>query len=157
MSATSSSNDADLEDLINFLAGTRQDVKQMALGIILGLTGSHEGIDRLKKRMDKLLVFLLRLIPLQEVDEASKKISEDTLSSLVNLSNDPEIMKKMLDSKTIGRVMDYIREGSTPHHKLLSMLLTNLTVEEEGAGALLQLGQDKLEGLHVSQDRVSVS
>jgi hypothetical protein len=147
---TNATEDPDLEDLINFLAGSRKDVKQAALGIILGLTGSHEGIDRLKKKLDKLITFLLRLIPVQETDEASKKISEDTLSSLVNLSNDPEVMKRMLASKTIARVMDYIREGSTPHHKLLAMLLCNLTVDNEGCTHLLQLGQDKLEGLNMA-------
>ena len=145
-----SSEDSDLDDLVNFLAGGRMDVKQMALSIILGLTGSHEGIDRLKKKLEKLLVLLLRLIPIQGSDDASKKISEDTLSSLVNLSNDPEVMKKMIASKTIARVMDYIREGSTPHHKLIAMLLCNLTVDEEGATHLLQLGQDKLEGLNMA-------
>lgn len=141
MSSSTSSDDTDLDDLINFLAGSRLDVRQMAMGIILGLTGSHEGIDRLKKKMEKLLASLLRLIPIQEADDVSRKMSENTLSSLVNLSNDPEIMKRMLDSRTIGRVMDFIREGSTPHHKLLSMLLCNLTVDEEGCSHLLQLGQ----------------
>lgn len=145
-----SDEDSDLEDLINFLAGSRKDVKLQALAIILGLTGSHEGIDRLKKKLEKLLVFLLRLIPVQEADAISKKISEDTLSSLVNLSNDPEVLKRMLASKTVARVMDYIREGSTPHHKLIAMLLCNLTVDEEGCSHLLQLGQDKLEGLNMA-------
>lgn len=62
---------------------------------------------------------MLRLVPVQEPDEPSIKVSEHACMSLVNLSNDSEVAAKMLSMKVIGRVMDYIREGACPHHRLM--------------------------------------
>ncbi len=92
----------------------------LALGIIKGLTGSLEGIDRLKAKLDRLLVAALKLVPVPEPEPQAAQLSECALESLVNLSQDMEAARKMLQLRVIGRLMDYLREGSCPHHRLMA-------------------------------------
>jgi gamma-glutamyl:cysteine ligase YbdK (ATP-grasp superfamily) len=56
-------------------------VRQMAIDIVKGLTGSPEGIDQLKGQLAKLLLSLLRL-----VTDRVTGVSGSALTSLVNLS-----------------------------------------------------------------------
>jgi hypothetical protein len=60
-----------------------------------------------------------------------------------------EAIKRLLDLKAIGRVMDYLRGGGSAHAGLLVMLLSNLTVSEAGSEQLLQLGSAALAGFNV--------
>lgn len=94
-------------------------MRLMALDIIKGLTASPDGIDKLKSKVDKLLVFILRLVPVPDPQPQAVQLSEGALASLVNLSQDPECANKMVAAKAIGRVMDYLREGTCPHHRLM--------------------------------------
>ena len=57
-----------------------------ALDIIVGLTGSPEGIEKLKGKLEKLLVFALRLVPVPDPKPQAVEASEKTLSALVNLA-----------------------------------------------------------------------
>ena len=105
----------ELEELLGFLTDKRANVKQTALDILLGLTGSPEGIDRLKKgNIAKTLMLTLRLV-CDEQPEAAKA----ALSILVNLSNDEEVVQHMLNVNTVGRSMDFLREGACKQPKLL--------------------------------------
>lgn len=104
----------ELDELIDFLVDKRAAVKLQALDILLGLTGSPEGIDRLKTKLDKLLVFTMRLI-CDEQKEAAHKV----LSVLVNLSQDPDVAAKMLKMNAIKRSMDYLKEGQCSQPRLL--------------------------------------
>ncbi len=97
-------------------------MKLMSLEIIRGLSGSPEGIEKLKTKIDKLLIFVLRLVPVLEPEDLKLpelRVSEHALTSLVNLSTDPATSGKMHSMHVIGRLMDYIREGSCPHHRLM--------------------------------------
>ena len=94
-------------------------MRLMALDIIKGLTASPDGIDKLKAKVDKLLVFVLRLVPVPDPQPQAVQLSEGALISLVNLSQDTDCANKMVAAKTIGRVMDYLREGVCPHHRLM--------------------------------------
>lgn len=49
----------------------------------------------------------------------------------------------------MGRCADCLREGGSRQPDLLIKLLCNLTVEEDGAAELLQLGKGDLEGFNM--------
>lgn len=57
-----------------------KQVQQAAVGLVEGLTGSLEGIEKLLKESGNLLPTLLRLVG------ADKDLSKAALTSLVNLS-----------------------------------------------------------------------
>lgn len=90
-----------------------------ALDIIVGLTGSPEGIEQLKAKLEKLLVFALRLVPVPDPQPHAIQASEKTLTALVNLAQDRVSANKMLSMRVIGRLMDYMREGACPHFRLM--------------------------------------
>ena len=90
-----------------------------ALDIIIGLTGSLEGIEELKNKLEKLLVFALRLVPVPDPEPHLLQASEKTLTALVNLAQDRIAAAKMLSMHVIGRLMDYMREGACPHYRLM--------------------------------------
>ncbi|WIA33946.1 hypothetical protein OEZ86_007041 [Tetradesmus obliquus] len=139
--------DKDLQDLVEFLSSKKPEVQQAAVDIVSGLSGSPEGIDRLKAVQVALLGALLRIVGTPDADSA---VSKAALTALVNLSQDAALGKALLQFNTVGRVMEFVREKSCPHIELLLMLLVNLTVEEAGCEALLQLGRQGMEGLHMA-------
>ncbi|KAG1679930.1 hypothetical protein FOA52_006994 [Chlamydomonas sp. UWO 241] len=149
--ATASSEPDELDQCIAFLADPkRYDVKLVALDILTGLSDSPEGVAKLKTKLDKLLAFTLRLVPVPQPVAMAPQASEGALMLLVNLSHDAEAAAKMIESRVIARVMDYIKDGICPHPRLMAMLLANLTASDAGCSELLQLGQGKLEGLNIA-------
>jgi hypothetical protein len=74
-----------------------------------------QGVARLSPVFDRLLSALLRL--LCAPDEAA---SEDAAGALVNLSSqDPNVVEALLKLNAVGRVMDYLKEGTCKHPRLL--------------------------------------
>lgn len=119
-------------------------VKKQAIFLVQGLTGSPDGISQLSSRRDTLIPALLRLVA------DSEQISRPALVSLVNLAQEPTVQKKLLDLNAASRCMDYLKDSiSKGNEDLLVMLLANITAEEEGARALLQLGKGAMEGLNM--------
>lgn len=104
----------ELDELIDFLVDKRAAVRVQALDILLGLTGSPEGIERLRAKADKLLVFALRLVCDQTAEVASK-----CLSVLVNLAHEEDFAAKLLKSNAVNRCMDYLTEGTCSQPRLL--------------------------------------
>eukprot|EP00879_Flechtneria_rotunda_P015593 GHRR01016308.1.p2 GENE.GHRR01016308.1~~GHRR01016308.1.p2 ORF type:complete len:243 (+),score=79.44 GHRR01016308.1:1977-2705(+) len=135
----------DLEDLVSFLNDRRPEIRKMAVDIVSGLTGSPEGIDKLKTVQKPLLMGLLRLVP--DTDTA---VSKAALTAVVNMSQDAPVSEALLHLNVVGRVMEYIREKSCPHMELLLMVLVNMTVTDQGCEDLLQLGKPGMEGLHMA-------
>ena len=110
-----------------------------------GLTGSPEGISQLASCHDRLLPTLFRLVG------GPASVSRPALISLVNLSQEPSVQRKLLNLNAPARCMDYLKEHTCPGQEdLLVMLLANLTAAEEGAAALMQLGKGPLEGLNLA-------
>lgn len=139
-----SSSDTELFELVGFLGdASRKDVKNMALDIVVGLTASQDGINRLKPAADALLTRLFRLV-------SDGALSGQALAALVNLSQEDELRPKLVKLRAVSRVMEAIREKSCPHLRLLTMLLANLTVDEAACEELLQLGTEGMEGLHMA-------
>jgi hypothetical protein len=91
-------------------------VQQAAVDIVSGLSGSPEGIDRLKGVQVALLGALLRIVGTPDAEPA---VSRAALTALVNLSQDTALGKALLQFNTVGRVMEFVREKSCPHIDLL--------------------------------------
>jgi hypothetical protein len=120
-------------------------VQLQAAELVLGLTGSPEGISRLSLRSDKLLSALFRL------SAAPTDTSRAALSALVNLSSDINIQSSLISINTVPRSIDYIKEKTCPYsNDLLIMLLANLTSTEQGASQLLGLDRPASAGLNVA-------
>ena len=120
-------------------------MKQQAVELVQGLTGSPEGIAQLASRGKRLLSPLFRLVG------AESSISRPALASLVNLSQEPFVQETLLNLNAPARCMDYLKEGTCPGQEdLIIMLLANLTAAEDGATALLQLEKPGLEGLNLA-------
>lgn len=88
-------------------------VKGVALGIVEGLSGSADGIAQLKAVQPPLVRKLFGLAA--DKPEVSRK----ALGALVNLSQDAAVAEALLKLGAINRVMDYIRDGTSPHADLL--------------------------------------
>jgi hypothetical protein len=86
----------------------------MAADIVSGLTGSAEGVDKLKHVLAPLLTVLLRLVP-----DSNPDISNAALTALVNLSQDDAVGQQLLQMNVVNRVLEYVREQSCPHIELL--------------------------------------
>lgn len=119
-------------------------MRQHAAELVQGLTGSPEGIAQLSSRADHLLPPLFRLV-------GDGPFSQAALTSLVNLSQQPLVHQKLLAMNGPARCMDYIKE-MTCHgfENMLVMLLANLSAEEDGAAALLQLDKPGMEGYNIA-------
>lgn len=121
-------------------------IRQYALDLVQGLTGSPEGLSLLATQSNELVLPLL-----VAAGSGPATVSRSALISLVNLSQEPSIQSKLLDLNATSRCMDYLKEGvCSGHENLLVMLLANLTAAERGSEALLQLDKKGIEGLHVS-------
>lgn len=120
-------------------------MKHQAVSLVQGLTGSPDGLTQLISRADKLLPALLRLLG------SSVSTARAALTSLVNLSQQATVQSKLVELNAPGRCMDYLRdEKCRDRADLLIMLLANLTTEEGGAAAFLQLGKKDLEGYNLA-------
>lgn len=75
-------------------------VKQGAAQIVEGLTGSADGVEKLKGQTQKLTKALFRLL-----GDSDPAVSKSALVSLVNLSQDPAVAEALLDLNVVGRVM----------------------------------------------------
>lgn len=89
-------------------------MRRAAADIVAGLTGSPEGVDRLRPVEVPLLGALLRLAT--EPDDA---LAVPGLSALVNLSQEPGWAAALLRFNTVGRVMEYVRDKACAHLELL--------------------------------------
>jgi hypothetical protein len=107
-------------------------VRVQALDIIEGLTGSAEGCQALRGKGKELCTNLFRCV-------TEFNLARTALTALVNLSQDPYISRDLLATGACNRIMDYIRESVTPHHDMLLMILSNLTIEETGGKQMLQV------------------
>lgn len=133
----------ELEELLDFLSSPSPQVKKVAVDIVRGLTGSDDGLQSLYSYAKILLPSLCRLLV------EKKDVSEPAAEALVNLSQNDEMATKMVEMGAINLVMDLLYKPDSGITRLLVMLLVNLTQLEKGISSLLQIGDDKMEGLYV--------
>ncbi|KAJ0256969.1 Protein HGH1 [Hirschfeldia incana] len=133
----------ELEELVEFLSSPSPPVKKAAVEIVSGLTGSEEGLQSLSKYSEILLPSLSRLL------SESKEVSEPAAQALVNLSQNSELAKKMIQMGLIKVAMDMLYKPQSCITRLLVMLLVNLTQLDDGVSSLLQIEDEKMRGLHI--------
>uniref|UniRef100_A0A6V7QUS0 Protein HGH1 homolog n=1 Tax=Ananas comosus var. bracteatus TaxID=296719 RepID=A0A6V7QUS0_ANACO len=137
----------ELEELLGFLSSPSPQVKNAAVDIVRGLTGSDEGLHSLTAYSNVALPRLLHL--LRDPPETAAAAAE----ALVNLSQDADLAAKLVSLGSVATAIDVLYKH--PDHPALArglvMLLTNLTQVESGVAALLQIGDDKVEGLNVAK------
>ncbi|KAH9295128.1 hypothetical protein KI387_038716, partial [Taxus chinensis] len=135
----------EVEELVGFLSSPSPQVKKAAVDIVQGLTGSEEGLLNLANHSDTLLASLLHLLG------DKKELVQPALEALVNLSQETMLAGKMVDIGMIERAMEILGKVDPCIIQLLSMLLVNLTQLDSGAECLLQIGDEKLQGLYVAK------
>lgn len=133
----------ELEELIGFLSFPSPSVKKAAVGIVRDYTGSEDGLQSLAKYSSLVIPSLSNL--LAEKTEFSKPAAE----ALVNLSQNTELGKKMVDVGIIKTAMDIIYMKDCEISAFLVMLLVNLTQLDAGIHSLLQSDDEKMRGLYI--------
>lgn len=84
-----------------------------------------QGLAALRPYLDEAIPKLFRILS----DEAAE-VSGNAAGALVNLSGDPPGVAALLKAGVCNRVMTHVRELTCPHHDLLMMLLSNVTLDE---------------------------
>ncbi|EHA8590259.1 protein HGH1 [Cocos nucifera] len=123
----------ELDELLGFLSTPSPQVKKAAVDIVLGLTGSDEGLVPLAARADVALPALSRL--LRDPPELSVPAAE----ALINLSQNPTLADKLVLLGAVPTAMDMLYKNADQKvARLLIMLLANLTQLDSGSAALVQ-------------------
>ncbi|KAB2053246.1 hypothetical protein E1A91_A12G178600v1 [Gossypium mustelinum] len=133
----------ELEELIGFLSAPSPPVKKAAVDIVRDLTGSEDGLHSLSNYANTVLPSLSRLL------SDDKEVSEPAAEALVNLSQNAGLAAKMVEMGLIKIAMDMLYKPGSSITRLLVMLLVNLTQLDDGISSLLQIGDDKMQGLYV--------
>lgn len=140
----------ELDELIGFLSDRNPQVRGAAADIVRGLTGGEDGLRALTARADSALPALLRLL----ASAGGSGSGEAAADSLVNLSQDAALAARLVALGAVDAAMDVVakRGGEQPAlARRLVMLLVNLTHVESGVAALLQVGDEKVQGLYVAK------
>ncbi|XP_037481966.1 protein HGH1 homolog isoform X1 [Triticum urartu] len=140
----------ELDELIDFLSNSSPQVRGAAADIVRGLTGDSDGLRSLAARADRALPALLRLL----ASVGGGGAGEAAADSLVNLSQDGDLAARLVVLGAVAAAMDVMvkRGGEQPKlARSLVMLLVNLTQVESGISALLQVGDEKVQGLYVAK------
>ncbi|KAG2501293.1 hypothetical protein HYH03_001093 [Edaphochlamys debaryana] len=133
----------ELEELVSFLDDSRPDVRAMSAEIVSGLAATTDGIDKLKPVQKQLVTKLFRAVGMG--GDACRK----SLVALVNMSHAPDVADLLLELNVVDRVMEFVRDNM-PHTDLLTSLLANVTLSDQGCRSMLQIGRGPLEGLHMA-------
>lgn len=135
----------EVEELVGFLSSPSPQVKKAAVDIVQGLTGSEEGLRNLANHSKILLPSLLHLVG------DKKEFEQPALEALVNLSQETVLSEKLVEIGMIERAMEIFGKAELCISHLLSMLLVNLTQLDSGVERLLQVGDEKLQGLYLAK------
>ncbi|RZC58645.1 hypothetical protein C5167_005951 [Papaver somniferum] len=133
----------ELEELLGFLSSPLPQVKKAAVDIVRDLTGSQDGVQRIIQYSNIAAPSLARLLG------ENKEVSVPAAEALVNLSENPKISEKMDEIGMVNIVMDLLYKKDCVIKRLLVMILVNLTQLDAGITSLLQIGEEKVEGLYV--------
>ncbi|KAL4639415.1 hypothetical protein ACB092_03G216200 [Castanea dentata] len=133
----------EFEELIGFLSSPSPQITKAAVDIVRGLTGSEDGLKSLAHYANVVLPSLSRLLA------GPKEVSEPAAEALVNLSQDTDLARKMVEMGMVKIAMEILYKPESGISKLLVMLLVNLTQLDAGIASLLQTEDEKMNGLYV--------
>ncbi|KAK1309328.1 hypothetical protein QJS10_CPA09g01476 [Acorus calamus] len=135
----------EIEELLGFLSSPSPQLRKAAVGIVRDLTGSEDGLLSLSVHSDVVLPSLSRLL------SQHKEVAGPAAEALINLSQDPRLSERMVEIGLVGTVMETLYKHEASVTRLLVMLLVNLTQLDSGVASLLQVGDDKMQGLYISK------
>ncbi|RHY39868.1 hypothetical protein DYB28_009436 [Aphanomyces astaci] len=119
----------EVTELVEFLSNPRADVRQSAIQLTVGLTGTDSGIQQLIKA--DAVKALCRLIG------DMNAIARDAIHALVNITaTHPGACENALKHDIVNRLMNQL-DSDFQHKDLSVMLLANVTTTPEGAKALV--------------------
>ncbi|KAJ6884818.1 protein HGH1 [Populus alba x Populus x berolinensis] len=133
----------ELEELVGFLSSPSPPVKKAAVEIVRDLTGSEDGLLSLSMYASTVLPSLSQLL------KEKKEVSEPAAEALINLSLNSNLATKMVEMGMIKTAMDVLYKPDSSITRLLVMLLVNLTQLDSGIVSLLQIEDEKMQGLYV--------
>ncbi|KAL0003913.1 hypothetical protein SO802_011474 [Lithocarpus litseifolius] len=133
----------ELEELIGFLSSPSPQITKAAVDIVRGFTGSEDGLKSLAHYANIVLPSLSRLLA------GPKEVSEPAAEALVNLSQDTDLARKMVEMGMVKIAMEILYKPESGISKLLVMMLVNLTQLDAGIASLLQTEDEKMNGLYV--------
>uniref|UniRef100_A0A2N9ELY8 Protein HGH1 homolog n=1 Tax=Fagus sylvatica TaxID=28930 RepID=A0A2N9ELY8_FAGSY len=133
----------ELEELLGFLSSPSPQITKAAVDIVRGLTGSEDGLQSLAHYANTLLPSLSRLLT------GHKEVSEPVAEALVNLSQNSDLARKMVEMGMVKTAMEILYKPECGISGLLVMLLVNLTQLDAGIASLLQTEDEKMHGLYV--------
>uniref|UniRef100_A0A6N2MXG6 Protein HGH1 N-terminal domain-containing protein n=2 Tax=Salix viminalis TaxID=40686 RepID=A0A6N2MXG6_SALVM len=88
---------------------------------------------------------------LSQLLKEKKEVSEPAAEALINLSLNSNLAAKMVEMGMIKTAMDVLYKPDSSIARLLVMLLVNLTQLDSGIVSLLQIEDDKMQGLFVTK------
>ncbi|ETW03621.1 hypothetical protein H310_05024 [Aphanomyces invadans] len=119
----------EVKELVEFLSNPRADVRQSAIQLTVGLTGTDSGIQQLIKA--DAVKALCRLIG------DLNAIARDAIHALVNITaTHPGACENALKHDIVNRLMNQL-DSDFQHKDLSVMLLANVTTTPDGAKALV--------------------
>lgn len=133
----------ELEELLDFLSSPSPPVKRAAVDIVRGLTGSEDGMQSLSQYSKVVLQKLSDLLG------DPKEVSVPAAESLINLSPDLDLAGQMISLGMVKKAMELLYKPESAIRRLLVMLLVNLTQLDAGIASLLQVEDEKMQGLYV--------
>ncbi|KAJ6859224.1 hypothetical protein NC652_041494 [Populus alba x Populus x berolinensis] len=159
------------------LSSPSPPVKKAAVEIVRDLTGSEDGSLSLSKHASTALPSLSQLLKDKKMLRAvakgrlhssprynalhvgivrmiarlqsCKDVSEPAAEALINLSLNSNLAAKMVEMGMIKTAMDVLYKPDSSITRLLVMLLVNLTQLDTGIVSLLQIEDEKMQGLFV--------
>ncbi len=134
----------EIDEVIDFLSDKKPAVREQAMQIVQGLTGTDDGAKLLYAKADALVPKLLHALGAEGGE------SKYAATALVNLTHDPEVITKAVGKGVVERAMDSLRDGDGAPVDLLLSILANVTTAESGVHVLIQEGKP-LEGFWLSK------
>eukprot|EP01100_Stratorugosa_tubuloviscum_P013994 TRINITY_DN723_c2_g1_i1.p1 TRINITY_DN723_c2_g1~~TRINITY_DN723_c2_g1_i1.p1 ORF type:complete len:330 (-),score=133.79 TRINITY_DN723_c2_g1_i1:101-1090(-) len=144
---------SEYSEFITFLNDPLPHVRKIAVQNLKGLTTNHEVREALSST--DVVHRLLRLLG------DSDNIAQDALTCLINLAEEAVLRKTMFERSAVLRAAENILDPDYKLQQLTTILLSNLTIDQEGAKKLVdarggvilkQLFRRVLQGKSVTSD-----
>eukprot|EP01122_Echinamoeba_exundans_P000316 TRINITY_DN10285_c0_g1_i1.p1 TRINITY_DN10285_c0_g1~~TRINITY_DN10285_c0_g1_i1.p1 ORF type:complete len:423 (+),score=100.99 TRINITY_DN10285_c0_g1_i1:64-1332(+) len=136
-----------IKELVSFLNDRNPQVREQAVELVLGMCGTPEGHAQLVHT--EATIYLCRML-----GDSNEKIAQNAVQALINLSEDPHFVPKMLKGNVISRLLDMILENPNLSASTLQyciQLLSNVSIDPEGAKKVLNLDEPTLKGYYLTK------
>ena len=125
----------EVSQLASFLKkDTRVDLKISALSYVLGLTGSPNGLDCVYAHKEIILPSLLEL-----TEDELYATANDSYLALVNIAANSRLARELVILHVTPKLLTLLLDYKCNDH--VSMILSNLTRNDEGSKAVLEVLQ----------------